>query len=80
MLPMTSETIRSSSAPGTPYFALAGMIRPEAAQVLDLGLGQGLHIHFGSRIEQGCEALLDAVGDIKRQRLDRGGRVHARLR
>src|SRR6201995_497627 len=68
----------ASSAPGTSYSWLAGMII--AAIVLRssrcLGVGVG-STDMPPSIEQIGEALLHLVGDVERKRLDGGGRIDA---
>src|SRR5579863_2934044 len=78
-LTMSAKMI-GSSAPGTPNSVLAGMIIPamhwrsrnSAADRLAL-----VSLCMSLSIEQGGQALLHRVGDIKRQGLDCTGRIHA---
>src|SRR5690348_255520 len=77
MLATMSARIVSSSAPGTRYFALAGMIMPARQRRSARSASDRVSSLIAASIEQGCQALLDAVRDVQRQRLDRGGRVHA---
>src|SRR5471032_599873 len=75
MLFTMSAKIFSSSAPGTPWVALAGIIVPAKARRSSVSLGDSM---MGSIEESGSgQALLDGVGDVEGERLDRGGRVHA---
>src|SRR5512142_2233346 len=80
MLLRMSTKIVSSSAPGTPYFALAGTIMPARQRRSAISASVRVWSLISASIEQGCQALLDAVGDVQRQCLDRGGRVHAARR
>src|SRR5579872_7471527 len=75
-----SAKMIGSSAPGTPNSVLSGMIIPamhwrsrnSAADRL-----ASLSLCMSSSIEQGSQALLHGIGDIKRQSLDGTGRIHA---
>src|SRR6185437_4835939 len=69
-----SAWIAGSSAPGTRYSALSGIITPARARRSSLAV---LVSGIGASVEQIGEALLDLVGDVERQRLDCRGRVHA---
>src|SRR5260370_34838336 len=71
----------ASSAPGTLYSSLAGIII--AAMVRKSSRCAEVRIFSAdiiSSIEQIGEALLHLVGDVERDGLDGGGRVHAARR
>src|ERR1700722_16940036 len=77
MLPTMSAKMVGSSAPGTSYFVLAGMIMPARQRRSSRSaFVRGWSVMAGS-IEQGCETLLHRVGDVEREGLDRAGGVHA---
>src|SRR3977135_1029048 len=73
-----SPKIFSSSAPGTPQAALGGMITPASAcrSRTCSAVRSGFCMAIFS-VEQVGEALLDAVGDVERQRLDGRSRIDA---
>src|SRR6185436_7535844 len=73
-----SVWIAASSAPGTAYSVLAGMIM--AATVRKSARGAELRAFSAdifSSIEQIGEALLHLIGDVERDGLDGGGRIDA---
>src|SRR6201999_1776671 len=78
-----SAWMAGSSAPGTSNSALAGMITPAVARrssrsagLRDGGVRLASLSDMRASLEQVGQAALHLVGDIERQRLDRGGRVH----
>src|SRR3954469_10994648 len=75
MLLTISAKIRSSSAPGTPNALLAGIIIPatQRSDLVSFAVRAVFSVPIGASIEQSGEALLDAVCDIQRQRLDGAG-------
>src|SRR5471032_964114 len=78
MLFTMSAKILSSSAPGTPWVALAGIMVPAKARKSSVSLDDSM---MGSIEESGSgQALLDGVGDVEGQRVDRRGRVHTARR
>src|SRR5471032_959165 len=78
-----SAKILSSSAPGTPWRALAGMMAPAKARRSLVSWSDSMGgTRSTSLIKKGGggQALLDGVGDVERQRLDGRGRIHAARR
>ena len=64
MLVTMSAKIVSSSAPGTPYFALGGTIMPARQRRSAVSSLVRVCSLISASIEQGCQTLLHAVGDI----------------
>src|SRR6478735_1270537 len=71
-----SAKIASSPAPGTRYSGLGGIII-SARQRSDRCCSADRECSIVASVEQGCQALLDAVRDIERQRLDGARRIYA---
>src|SRR4051812_18460692 len=73
-----SPWIAASSAPGTLYSSLAGMIMAATVRrSLRWAAVRAFSAVITSSIEQIGETLLDLVGDIERDGLDGGGRIDA---
>src|SRR5882757_6012011 len=73
-----SAWIAASSAPGTAYSVLAGMIKAATARKSSRWVRLSVSSSdITSSIEQIGEALLHLIGDVERDGLDGGGRVDA---
>src|ERR1700719_1639591 len=73
-----SAWMAPSSAPGTSYSALAGIIIALTTRRSSRWAGvRAFSAVMISSIEQICEAALHLVGDVERDGLDGGGRVDA---
>src|ERR1700733_14645654 len=71
----------ASSAPGTLYSVLAGIIIAATSRKSSRCFGvSGVSADIAASIEQIGQALLHLIGDVERDGLDGGGRVHAARR
>src|ERR1700754_1901095 len=72
-----SACTAASSAPGTLYSSLAGMIMPAMARRSSRWRWVRVGSDIVSSIKEIGEALLHLIGDVERDGLDGGGRVDA---
>src|SRR6476660_5069995 len=72
-----SAWIASSSAPGTLYSSLAGMIIPATVRRSSRWVWVSISANMTSSVKEIGQAAFHLVGDVERDGLDRGSRVDA---